>query len=311
MKAHFLEKTNIDIPLKTREYQISSLKENEVLIETKAFAINPVDIKTRSGGGIFGMINNEPDIILGWDVSGVITKTGSKVSKFKTGDEVFGMVNFPGHGKAYASHVAAPEDHLTKKPNELNHEQSAASTLAPLTAWQIMNRHIKPGMRVLIHGASGGVGHFAVQIAKMLGANVIATTSTRNIEFVASLGADEIIDYTLHDFSEQVSDIDFVFDTIAGEVLEKSLKVVKNGGTIISIPTSIPPHITELAKNNNIHVAFELVESNGDDMQKIADLLKSEKLIPTISLKFAFSQIEEAHKQMATGKTRGKIVISL
>jgi NADPH:quinone reductase-like Zn-dependent oxidoreductase len=311
MKAYNLKKTGMDTRLELIEYPAPEVGANEVLIETKAFSINPVDIKTRMGGGIYGMLNQESSVILGWDISGVVAEIGNSVTAFKVGDNVFGMVNFPGHGKAYATHVKAREDHIVKKPDNITHQQAAASTLAALTARQILYRHVKPQMRVLIHGSSGGVGHFAVQFAKMLGAYIIATTSTRNIKFVKSLGANEVIDYTTTDFSEKLTDIDFVLDAIAGEVLEKSIKTVKKGGVIISIPTGIPSYITQLAKKNSIHVAFELVESNGRDMQFIADLLERDKLLPTVSHDFLFNEIEQAHKQMATGRTRGKIVVSI
>lgn len=311
MKAYSLQKTGMDIPLVMKEYPTPELSDYDVLIQTKAIAINPVDIKTRVGGGIYGMISQETDLILGWDVAGVISAVGDKVSKFKVGDEVFGMVNFPGHGKAYATEVAAPENHLALKPKSISFEQAAVSTLAPLTAMQVLNRHVKVGMKVLIHGSSGGVGHFAVQLAKMMGAYVICTTSTKNIDFVKGLGADEVIDYTQKKFYEVVKDVDFVFDALAGKVMEQSIPAVKDGGVIISIPTGIPEAVVDEAAKRDIHIAFELVESSGSNMKVIAKMLEEGKLVPTISHKFKFEEIELAHKQIATGHTRGKIVVSL
>ena len=198
MKAIILKEAGGIENLELTDMPIPVLNSDEVLIQVKAISINPVDIKTRMGKSLYDDLKsrNEP-IILGWDVSGVIAETGSSVTQFKKGDEVFGMINFPGHGKAYAEYVAAPASHLALKPSNISHEAAAAATLAALTAWQSLVTHakIKKGQKVLIHAAAGGVGHYAVQIAKHLGAYVIGTSSASNREFVSGLGADEQIDY--------------------------------------------------------------------------------------------------------------------
>lgn len=165
---------NID-QLEIKDILVPSIGEDEVLIRTKAISINPVDYKIRKGKGWAPELLAYDPIILGWDVSGVVEAVGAKVEQFQIGDEVFGMVNFTGHGRAYAEYVAAPAAHLTKKPQNISHEEAAASTLAALTAWQAFNSYgkLRPNDKTLIHAASGGVGHFAVQIAKHLGAYVI------------------------------------------------------------------------------------------------------------------------------------------
>ncbi|MFT3794091.1 NADP-dependent oxidoreductase [Flavobacterium sp.] len=285
----------------------------EVVVKTQALSINPVDMKTRLGKSFYNEFKSKYDpIILGWDISGIVESVGENATEFKVGDQVFGMVNFPGHGKAYAEYVAAPASHLAKKPSNVSHEEAAAATLAALTAYQILNRHIKKGDRVLIHAAAGGVGHYAVQIAKILGAEVIGTASAKNIDFVQSLGADQVIDYSAQPFENAVKDVDFVLDTLSGETLYRSINVVKNGGTIISLPSAgFNQEMVEAGQQKNIHIAFEMVESSGKDMQQIADWLESGQLKSTVSQTFPLVQMSQAHASLETGRTRGKIVITV
>lgn len=287
--------------------------ENEVLVKTKAISINPVDSKTRQGKSFYTKFSEEHQtIILGWDISGVVESVGQNVTGFKPGDEVFGMVNFPGHGKAYAEYVAAPASHLAKKPANVSHNEAAAATLAALTAYQVLSRHVKPNDKILIQAASGGVGHFAVQIAKILGAEVTAVTSTKNIDFVKSLGADHIIDYMIQPFEEAATDMDFVLDTMSGSILERSIKTIKKGGTIITLPSSgFNPEVVEKGKSAGITIDFEMVESNGKDMEQIAEWLASGQLKPEVAQTFPFEKMPEAHAALDTSRTRGKIVVSV
>jgi NADPH:quinone reductase-like Zn-dependent oxidoreductase len=289
------------------------ISDNEVLIKIKAFSINPVDIKTRLGRGLASRLKEFNPIILGWDVSGTITDTGRSVTSFKVGDEVFGMVNFPGHGKAYAEYVAAPELHLALKPADVSHEDAAGASLAALTAWQILKEkaRIKPGDRVLIHSAAGGVGHYAVQMAKSLGAYVIATSSAGNKNFVLDLGASEHIDYEKQLFENAVKDVDFVLDSIGGDYIDRSLKVMKPGGIIISIPSGASESVKEKAGLKGMTGDTFRVQSYGKDMKEIADLLEKRIIRSYISKVFAFDEIQAAHLQIESGKTKGKIVVSL
>src|ERR1035437_9501020 len=224
--------------------------DNEVLVKVRSFSINPVDIKTRMGRGQASRLKEYDPIILGWDISGTVSKAGKSVTSFKAGDDVFGMVNFPGHGKAYAEYVAAPESHLALKPFNVSHEEAAAASLAALTAWQILKEKasIKPGYKVLIHSAAGGVGHYAVQMSKHFGAYVIGTASGKNRDFVLGLGASEHIDYEKQPFEDVIEDIDFVLDSMGGDYIDRSLKVLRCGGTIISIPSGASEFVTEKAK---------------------------------------------------------------
>lgn len=290
-----------------------SIGHDEVLIDVKAVSINPVDVKTRAGRGLWGRLKDLHPLILGWDLSGTVVKVGSGVTQFHQGDDVFGMVNFPGHGKSYAARVAAPAHHLALKPVNITHGQAAAATLAALTAYQTMVKHAKvlAGQRVLIHAAAGGVGHFAVQLAKYLGAYVIGTSSAANRDFVFALGADEHIDYRARRFEDAVSNIDFVLDMLGGDIIPRSLEVMKRGGTIISIPTGLNAEVTALAEAKGIHGSFILVQSSGDDMRVIANLLERGVLKPHVSASFPFERMGDAHLQIESGRTVGKVVLTL
>lgn len=302
--AENLVMATVDLPV---------IRDNEVLIQTKAIGVNPIDIKTRTGKGLFEILKGDIPLILGWDISGVVTKVGAEVTHLNPGDEVFGMVNFPGHGKAYAEYAAAPADHLAVKPAVISHQEAAATTLAALTAYQSIMHYAKveKGQRVLIHAASGGVGHFAVQIAKSLGAYVIGTSSGANRDFVLSLGADEHVDHQTVQFENAVNDIDLVLDTLGGTNTERSLEVTKKGGTVISIITGSSAVVADMAKEMGINCYNVSVKSNGDDMKELAKLLSDGLLKAHISKTFRFDEMIEAHRQIESGRTVGKIIVTL
>ncbi|WP_205511539.1 NADP-dependent oxidoreductase [Longitalea arenae] len=311
MKAIILNEFGGTDQLIHTELPVPSIKDDEVLVKVVAISINPVDVKTRTGKGISGRIKERP-LILGWDISGIVTATGKAVSSFKTGDEVFGMVNFPGHGKAYAEYLAAPAAQLALKPATITHQQAAATTLAALTAWQVLFQQasLQQGQRVLIHAAAGGVGHFAVQLARQAGAYVIGTASAANKDFLMELGANEHIDYKSQRFEEVVSYVDLVLDAVGGELIPRSLAVLKPNGKLISIPTTIAPDLVQQAAARNIDAFFYLVQSNGKDMERLAALLNEGALRPYVN-HYDFSQMDMAHQQQATGSTRGKIVLTI
>jgi len=235
----------------------------------------------------------------------------SKSPLFEVGDEVFGMVNFPDNGKTYAEYVAAPADQLVLKPDNVTHEQAAAATLAALTAWQAFSDYgrLRPGQRVLIHAAAGGVGHYAVQIARHTGAYVIGTASAGNREFVLGLGANECIDYTTQQLESTVRNIDFVLDPIGGDNIDRSLALMKKGGTIVSITRGTNELVGEKAKAKGILGLTMMVQSSGEDMQHIAQLLEEGVLRSEVSKVFPFTEMAAAHLQVETGKTRGKVVV--
>lgn len=311
MKAIVLTESGDVDKLVLTTLPVPVIVEGEVLIQVKAISINPVDAKTRTGKGLYGKLKEQPPIILGWDVSGIITESKSQL--FKVGDEVFGMVNFPGHGKAYAEYAAAPAVHLALKPANISHEEAAAATLAALTAWQVLVNHakIKATDKILIHAAAGGVGHYAVQIAKHIGAYVIGTSSAKNKDFVIKLGADEHIDYKSQRFEDAAEDLDFVLDTIGGDNIDRSLEVIKTDGTIISIPSGLNEEVTAKASAKGINGYFILVASNGDDMKQLAILLEKGIIKSHVSQTYAFEQLPEAHSAIESGRTVGKIVITV
>jgi NADPH:quinone reductase-like Zn-dependent oxidoreductase len=195
------------------------------------------------------------------------------------------------------------------KPSGISHPEAAAGSLAALTAWQVLKDKIVSGSKVLIHSAAGGVGHYAVQMAKHLGADVTGTSSLQNKEFVLSLGASMHIDYENQRFEEMVQDFDFVLDSIGGENTERSFKVLKPGGTIICLPSAASENITEDARKRGLKGDHFLVKSDGEDMREISDLFDKGFIKSYVSKSYSFNEIREAHLQIETGKTRGKIAI--
>lgn len=311
MKAIVLKQAGNVENLEYAELAKPIINDGEVLVKVKAISINPVDVKSRAGKGVYGRIKTENPLILGWDISGIVEET--KSSDFKVGDVVFGMVNFPGHGKAYAEYAVAPANELALKPKNISFEDAAASTLVALTAYQALIHHakIQDGQNVLIHAASGGVGHIAVQIAKHLGAKVTGTSSAKNKDFVLSLGADAHIDYHGFNWKSVGRTFDFVLDTIGGDNIDHSLEVTREGGSIISIPTGLNEQVTSKAESKGVKGYFILVQSSGEDMKQIASLLESGAVKPHVSKIFPFEQMREAHLEQETGRTVGKIVVTL
>ena len=313
MKAIILEKTGGVENLIMKEIEQPIAKENQVLVEVKAISMNPVDYKVRANEGALKMIyGEEQPVILGWDIAGIVVAIGNDVRQYKIGDGVFGMVNFPGNGNAYAEFITAQEDHLAKIPSNMSFEDAAATTLAALTALQVLQNRVKKDDRVLIHAGSGGVGHFAIQIAKHFGAYVITTSSAKNKDFVLSLGADEHIDYQAQAFEEVLKNIDFVLDMFNGDILLNSVKVVKEGGRIVSIPTTqFSDEVMNLAKERKVLVENLLVHSNGNDMNTLKELLETRAIKPHVSKLFPFNDMAGAHEQLESGRTVGKVVVTL
>lgn len=312
MKAYVLNGPGGVSQLHLQDVSIPNISEQEVLVQVKAISINPVDTKIRQGYGLYQTLKDVKPLILGWDISGIIVKTGSAVTELKEGDEVFGMVNFPGHGKAYAEFVAAPASQLAKKPVNITFEQAAASTLAALTAYQVLVKkaQVKSFQKVLISAASGGVGHFAVQLAKHLGTYVIGTSSAKNRNFVLSLGVDEHIDYNGDELDTNVGNLDFAFDAVGGANTERLLPLIKEGGMLISIPSPLNESANALASKLGIEAEFLLVKSSGEDMKAIAELLSRGILQPHVSKVFSFQEMAEAHLEIESGRTVGKIVVA-
>lgn len=289
-------------------------KPDEVLVKVRAFSINPVDVKTRKGEALANSLQHEMPLILGWDISGVIEEIGNNVTHFTRGTAVFGMINFVGHGKAYAEYVTVPAHQLAIKPKNISHAEAAASCLAALTAWQAFTYFgkLQKKDKVLIHAAAGGVGHFAVQMATYLAASVIGTSSAKNRDFVVSLGAQQHIDYKIQKFENELTNIDFVLETIGALNFKKSVQVLKKGGTIVNLPSGLTESDKKAAQDKDLKACFFMsVFSSGKDMQKIAYLLQHKIVTPYIFRSYSFSEIREAHLQMESGSTKGKIVVEI
>ncbi len=313
MKAIILKEAGGPENLEMAEVDIPVPGKDEVLVKVKAISINPVDIKTRKGKALYNKLMEDKPVILGWDIAGEVVGVGEDVTTLEEGDEVFGMINFPGHGKAYAEYVTAPANHLAEIPELVSINEAAAGTLAALTAWQVLvdQANVQTGEKVLIHAAAGGVGHFAVQIAKYLGAYVIGTASDANYDFVKELGAEEFVDYTQVRFEDELKEVNVVFDTVGGDYPKRSLDILKNGGRLVAIAGGITDEVKELAAKKNVTAIAYMVHSNGDDMEQLAELLEAGTIKSHISKVYAFSEMAEAHRQSETGKTRGKIVVEL
>lgn len=315
MKAIVLENFGGVKNLVYKNIEIPTIKEDEVLVKIKAIGINPVDIKVRNRQAPLAEdLKIYTPLILGWDISGEVIKIGNKVTDFKIGDEVFGMINFVGHGKAYAEYVAAPANQLALKPKNITHIEAAASCLAALTAWQAFHHYgkLRPKDKVLIHASAGGVGHFAIQIAKYIGAYIIASSSANNRDFTLQLGADEHIDYKTTSFEKLLHDIDFVLEAIGGENFQKSVSVLKPFGSIVTLPSGHTKEDELKAKEKNLHAYYFMsVFSNKNDIESIAHLLERNILKPHISKVFDFNEIHKAHLEIETGRTVGKIVVQI
>jgi NADPH:quinone reductase-like Zn-dependent oxidoreductase len=282
----------------------------EVLVRVVSAGLNPVDVKTRAGGGVAGLLG-EPPFILGWDVSGVVEQVGHGVHTLKIGDEIYGMPWFPRQAGGFAEYVTAPSRQFALKPSSVDHDTAAAVPLAGLTAWQILHDavQITPGQRVLIHAAAGGVGHFAVQFAKDLGATVIGTARAAKHEWLRKLGADEVIDYTTDRFEEQISDIDVVVDLIGGEVSIRSLDTLRPGGTIVAVPSGVSGDLQEQATARGFTAIPFLVEPDGPALTRIARLIDDGKVHVEVEQVFPFAETAAAHQRQESGRTQGKLVV--
>jgi NADPH:quinone reductase-like Zn-dependent oxidoreductase len=277
----------------------------EVLLRVHAAGVNPADWKTRSGPARPGAML---PMILGWDVSGAIEALAPDVTEFHEGDAVYGMIRFPQAGATYAEYVAAPVAHIAHKPATIDHIHAAAVSLAGLTAWQALfeKAHLTAGQTVLILGAAGGVGHLAVQLAKSQGAYVLGTASTHNIEFLHRIGVDQAIDYTTTVLETAVHNVDIVFDTVGGEARERSLRVIKQGGTLVSIVFGRRSAEQTAA---GVNVQGMLVQPNAAHLGQIALLIDAGKVHITVDTVLPLADARKAHELSETHRTRGKIVL--
>ncbi|MFE3526282.1 NADP-dependent oxidoreductase [Streptomyces sp. NPDC059161] len=287
----------------------------EVLVRVHAAGINPVDWKTRGGTGMAGVLG-EPPFTLGWDVSGVVEEVGFGVTTLKAGDEVYGMPWFPRAANAYAEYVTAPARQFARKPATVDHVHAAAVPLAALTAWQAVvdTAHLQAGQRVLITAAAGGVGHFAVQFARHLGAHVIATAGAARHAWLKDLGAEETIDYTTARFEDAVANVDVVIDLVGDahdRTSTRSLRVLRPGGLLVAIPAGVSPELAQAAESAGVRVTPFLVEPDGAALTTIADLIDAGHVAVEVEETFPFERAAAAHARGEAGRTRGKLVLTV
>ncbi|WP_184548112.1 NADP-dependent oxidoreductase [Streptosporangium becharense] len=285
----------------------------EVLVRVVSAGVNPVDVKTRTGAGMAGVLG-EPPFVLGWDVSGVVEEVGFGVHTLHVGDEVYGMPWFPRQAGAYAEYVTAPSRQFARKPRSLGHDQAAAVPLAALTAWQSLvdAAEVRAGQRVLVHAAAGGVGHLAVQMAKHLGAYVIGTARAGKHDWLRGLGADELVDYTATRFEDAVRDVDVVIDLVGDEhdtTSTRSLGTLRPGGLLVAVPSGVSPELTREAENRGLRARPFLVEPDGAALTRIAELIDAGKVSIEVEEVFPLERAADAHERIATGRTQGKLVL--
>lgn len=331
MKAMIIDKYG-KVPMRMAEVPTPEINEYEVLAEIHAASINPIDFKIRDGK-VKMLLKYEMPLILGNDFSGVITKVGSKVTRFKVGDEIYARPRKNKIG-TFAEYIAIHEDNIALKPKNLSFEEAASIPLVGLTSYQALHdiMHLQKGQKILIHAGSGGVGTFAIQLAKIMGATVTTTASEAGANLVKSLGADEIINYKTEKFEEILTNYDAVFDTIGGTTLEKSFNIIKSGGNIVSV-SGMPnarfgkefgsgffktllfslasKKLTALEKKHNAQYSFLFMKPSGDQLRTIANYIEAGKIKPVIDRVFPFEDAQKAMEYSEAGRAKGKIIVKM
>jgi len=332
MKAFIIEKYKSKDGGRIGQIPVPEPRADEVLIEVHAAGINLLDSKIRDGEFKLILPYKTP-FVLGHDVAGIVTKVGTSVRQFKAGDEVYARPA-DHHIGTFSEFIAVREADLALKPKNLTMEEAASIPLVGLTAWQalIEKGNLKKGQKVFIQAGSGGVGTFAIQLAKYLGATVATTTSTANIELVKRLGADVVIDYKKDDFEKVLQGYDLVLNSQDSKTLEKSLRVLKPGGKLISISGPPDPVFAEeigapwfvklimrllsagarkKAKRLNVGFSFLFMKANGDQLKTITSLIDSGTIKPIMDKVFAFESIKEAMAYVESGRAKGKVVVKI
>jgi len=332
MKAFILDRYKKKSALRLGDMPAPEVRDHDVLVNIHAAALNLLDAKVRDGEFKLILPNRFP-LVLGHDVAGVVVQVGSKVRRFKPGDEVYARPR-DGRVGTLAEQIAIDETDVALKPRNLSMVEAASIPLVGLTAWQVLveRASLKKGQKVLIHAGSGGVGTFAIQLAKYLGATVATTTSTSNVDLVKNLGADVVIDYRKDDFSKLLSGYDVVLNSLDQATLEKSIGVLKPGSKLISI--SGPPDVAfaksvglnwflqqvmrllslgirRKAKRRGIDYSFVFMRAHGEQLSKITALIESGVIRPVVDRVFPFLETNEAMAYLETGRAKGKIVIEV
>jgi len=332
MKAFILDRYGSKVALRAGEVADPEVREDDVLVQVHAAGVNLLDSKLRSGEFKLILPYRAP-FVLGHDVAGVVVRVGARVKRFKPGDEVYARASDHRIG-TFAELIAVQEGDLAMKPKNLTMEEAASIPLVGLTAWQALVKRgqLKKGQRVFIQAGSGGVGTFAIQLAKHLGATVATTTSTSNIDLVRGLGADVVVDYKKDDFETKLSEYDLVLHSQDGKALDKSLHVLRAGGCLISISGPPDPDFAKeigapwfvklftrllssgtsrKARRLNVTFSFLFMKASGEQLGQIAALIEAAHIRPVIDKIFPFQSTNEALSYVESGRAKGKVVIKV
>jgi len=332
MKSMVIEKYGKSVPLVLKERPMPVLGEHDVLVGIRAASLNPIDHKIKAGK-LKLLLHYEMPLIMGNDFSGVVIKAGDKVDQYKPGDEVYGRPRKNRIG-TLAEYIAVHQDDISLKPTNLSFEEAASIPLVGLTAYQAFHDILKlqKDQKILIHAGSGGVGTFAIQLAKSMGAYVATTVGEKGYDLVKSLGADQIINYRKDDFEQLLEGYDAVLDTLGGDVLKKSFRVLKPGGKIVSVsglPNArfgkeahlgrlktillllVSHKLTALEKKTQTRYHFLFMKPDGAQLKKIKELMEKERIIPVIDQVFKFAEAPQALEYLEGGRAKGKVVISI
>ncbi|KAB7671195.1 NADP-dependent oxidoreductase [Bacillus sp. B1-b2] len=320
------------VPMRIAEMPTPEIGEYEVLAEIHAASINPIDFKIRDGK-VKLLVKYKMPLILGNDFSGVVTKIGAKVTRFNVGDEIYARPRKSKIG-TFAEYIAIHEEDIALKPKNLSFEEAASIPLVGLTSYQALYDilQLQKGQKILIHAGAGGVGTFAIQLAKLMGATVTTTASDAGSNLVKSLGTDEIINYKTEKFEEILKNYDAVFDTLGGETLEKSFEVIKSGGKIVSV-SGLPNarfgkeygsgffktllfsiasnKLTAFEKKHNVPYTFLFMKPSGEQLRIIANFIETGKIKPIIDKVFPFEEAQKAMDYAETGRAKGKIIVKI
>jgi len=320
------------VPMHLAEMPTPEIGEYEVLAEIHAASINPIDFKIRDGK-VKLLVKYKMPLILGNDFSGVVAKVGAKVTRFKAGDEIYARPRKSKIG-TFAEYIAIHEDDIALKPKNLNFEEAASIPLVGLTSYQALTDilQLKKGQKILIQAGAGGVGTFAIQLAKLMGATVATTASEAGANLVKSLGADEIINYKTEKFEEILKNYDAVFDTLGDEILEKSFGIIKDGGKLVSVSglpnarfgkeygsgffktllfSAASHKLTGLEKKHNVQYTFLFMKPSGEQLRIIANFIETGKIKPIIDKVFSFKDAQKAMEYAESGRAKGKIILKI
>lgn len=306
MKAAIINNYNANVEI--AEIEEPALDGDSVVVAVHAASLNPIDNIVRAGH-MKDVIPIGFPYVMGYDLSGVVKSVGAQVTDFKPGDAVFARPNQQDSG-SLAQFARVEQSELALKPENISHEEAASIPLAGLTAWQALydKANLKTGQKILIHAGSGGVGTLAIQIARHIGAHIATTVSERNAELVRSLGADEVIDYKTQNFEDIVSDYDVVLDMLGGETMNRSFKVLKKGGALVSIKGQ---DTENLAEKHGVRFEWFFMSPDGAQLAQLGKLIEAGTVKPVLDSTYELGEVSDAYDRLADGHAVGKIVVSV